>query len=85
MKGGQCMIDKDKDRIEYENLMAEMSRAKLTFKALSDIIGISMSTIYNKKSGVSDWTLAEMVDIQKVLQEKTKQELPLDYLFMKSK
>ena len=82
MKGGQCMIDKDKDRIEYENLM---SRAKLTFKALSDIIGISMSTIYNKKSGVSDWTLAEMVDIQKVLQEKTKQELPLDYLFMKSK
>lgn len=79
------MIDKDKDRIEYENLMAEMSRAKLTFKALSDIIGISMSTIYNKKSGVSDWTLAEMVDIQKVLQEKTKQELPLDYLFMKSK
>lgn len=79
------MIDKDKDKIEYENLMAEMSRAKLTFKALSDIIGISMSTIYNKKSGVSDWTLAEMVDIQKVLQERTEQELPLDYLFMKSK
>ena len=79
MKGGLYMTDKEK--IEFENLRVEMARANISFPALANIIGIGLSTIYSKKSGVLDWTLAEMLSIQNVLQEKTGLDLTLDYLF----
>ena len=71
----------DKEKIEFENLRVEMARANISFPALANIIGIGLSTIYSKKSGVLDWTLSEMLSIQNVLQEKTGMDLTLDYLF----
>ena len=71
----------DKEKIEFENLRVEMARANISFPVLANIIGIGLSTIYSKKSGVLDWTLSEMLSIQNVLQEKTGLELTLDYLF----
>ena len=71
----------DKEKIEFENLRVEMARANISFPALANIIGIGLSTIYSKKTGVLDWTLSEMLSIQNVLQERTGLDLTLDYLF----
>lgn len=73
------------EKIEFENLMAEMARANISLPALAKLIGMGLSTIYNKKTGVQDWTLANMIAIQDVLQERTGLDLPLDYLFKSKK
>ena len=68
-------------KTEFENLNAEMGRAGLSYSAMAEMIGIGVSTIYNKRTGKQDWTLQEMTSIQKILQGKTGLDLPLDYLF----
>ena len=65
----------------FKNLCAELARAGLSFPSLADTIGMGLSTIYSKKSGSRDWTLADMTAIQTVLQDETGLDLPLDYLF----
>ena len=73
------------EKIEFENLRAEMARAGVSLAELAKSVGMGVSTIYNKRSGLQDWTLAEMTAIQNVLQEKTGLDLPLDYLFRSKK
>ena len=58
------------EKIEFENLRAEMARAGVSLAELAKSIGMGVSTIYNKRSGLQDWTLAEMTAIQNMLQEK---------------
>ena len=71
-------------KTEFKNLKAEMGRAGLSYSAMAEMIGIGLTTFYYKRTGKQDWTLQEMTSIQKILQEKTGLDLPLDYLFKAS-
>ena len=61
----------------FYNLNAEMGRAKLTIKKLSELSGINYESLKLKLRGVTEFKLCEMVAIKKrVFPDKT-----LDYLF----
>ena len=61
----------------FPNLNAEMGRAKLSIKGLSDVTGINYETLKLKCRGVTEFKLGEMLDIKhKAFPDKT-----LDYLF----
>ena len=61
----------------FPNLNAEMGRAKLSIRNLSDVTGINYETLKLKLRGVTEFKLGEMVEIKrKVFPDKT-----LDYLF----
>ena len=56
---------------------AEMGRAKLSIKSLSELTGINYETLKLKFRGVTEFKLCEMVEIKrKAFPDKT-----LDYLF----
>ena len=52
----------------YPNLNAEMARARVTQRVLSEAIGVTPSTLSLKLQGKSDFTLKECVLIKKALQ-----------------
>ena len=61
----------------FSNLNAEMGRAKLSIKSLSELTGINYETLKLKFRGVTEFKLCEMVEIKrKAFPDKT-----LDYLF----
>lgn len=61
----------------FPNLNAEMGRAKLSIRNLSEVTGINYDTLKLKLRGVTEFKLAEMMEIKrKVFPDKT-----LDYLF----
>lgn len=61
----------------FPNLNAEIGRAKLTIKRLSEITNINYETLKLKLRGVTEFKLAEMISIKKnAFPDKT-----LDYLF----
>lgn len=61
----------------FSNLNAEMGRAKLSIKSLSDLTGINYETLKLKFRGVTEFKLCEMIEIKrKAFPDKT-----LDYLF----
>lgn len=61
----------------FSNLNAEMGRAKLSIKSLSELTGINYETLKLKFRGVTEFKLCEMVKIKrKAFPDKT-----LDYLF----
>ena len=51
----------------YSNLEAEISRRKIPKYLLAEKIGISISTLYQKLSGKSNFTLPEAKKIKEVL------------------
>lgn len=64
-----------------KNLLAELARAGYSNKAMAEKIGISEVPFGNKIKGKTDWTLREMVAIQKILNEEIGTSYTLDYLF----
>jgi len=61
----------------FLNLNAEMAKAKINIKALSEISGINYETLKLKLRGVTEFKRSEMVTIKKkIFPDKT-----LDYLF----
>lgn len=67
----------------YNNLKKEMIEAELTRLDLSKLIGISYNSFRNKIDNKTDWNITEMVKIQEVLRNKTKENKTIDYLFTK--
>lgn len=65
----------------FNNLRKEMMEAEIDKKELADKIGISYNTFRNKIRGRNDWKISEMLDIQKILGEMTKNQKSIDYLF----
>lgn len=61
----------------FPNLNAEMGRAKLTIKSLSEITGINYESLKLKLRGVTEFKLCEMMLIKK----KVFPDKSLDYLF----
>lgn len=68
----------------YDNLRAEMSRNKVTGLKLASVLKITHASFYNKMHGKSDFTLKEIVGIQRYLKSvdpSRASDLTLDYLF----
>lgn len=65
----------------FNNLRKEMMDAEIDKKELADKIGISYNTFRDKLRGRSDWKISEMLNIQKILGEITKNQKSIDYLF----
>lgn len=61
----------------YRNLEAELARNGITRKEIAKIIGCSTSTVSQKMSGKSSFTMPEARALQKVLGI----DKPIDYLF----
>ena len=71
----------------YRNLNAEMSRRGLTQGRLAELIGMTSGTLSNKLNGKATFTLPEIKQIKRVLNEVSKldDKLTLDILFETTK
>lgn len=68
----------------FDNLKAEMSRNGMTGVEMSRILNITHQSFYKKMNGNSDFTLDQMILIQRILKESNpteKDRYTLDYLF----
>lgn len=68
-------------RILLSNLKAEMARCNISYEDLGSVIGKNNKTVYNRLSGQTQFTCAEMFDIQ----AKLFPQHSLEYLFAKEK
>ena len=74
------MITKEKSN-NFPNLVAELARINMSKPELANAIGMSVSTMYGKFKGDTDWTLDDMDAIKAVLESRGCKETSLDYLF----
>ena len=73
-----------KENEMYDNLKAEMSRRKVTGMVMASVLHITHATFYHKMKGKADWTLSQMLTIQRYLNSlHSEVYLTLDYLFKK--
>ena len=73
-------ITKEKSN-NFPNLVAELARINMSKPELAVAIGMSVSTVYGKFKGDTDWTLDDMDAIKAVLESRGCKETSLDYLF----
>ena len=64
----------------FENLIVELKKKGITFKAVANLIGCSEKTFQNKVYGVTEFTLSEVLSIN----ENLLPEFTLQYLFRKA-
>lgn len=69
--------------IIFRNLEAELMRSQITKAELAARIGISTGSISLKFNGKTEFTLPEMLAIQKQLSGEDGNVFTLDYLFMR--
>ena len=74
------IITKEKSN-NFPNLVAELARVNMSKPELAVAIGMSVSTMYGKFKGDTDWTLDDMDAIKAVLESRGCKETSLDYLF----
>jgi len=74
------IITKEKSN-NFPNLVAELARINMSKPELAGAIGMSVSTMYGKFKGDTDWTLDDMDAIKAVLESRGCKETSLDYLF----
>ena len=74
------IITKEKSN-NFPNLVAELARINMSKPELALAIGMSVSTMYGKFKGDTDWTLDDMDAIKAVLESRGCKETSLDYLF----
>lgn len=67
----------------YNNLRKEMIEANMNILELSSEIGICYNSFRSKIRDKTEWKINEMVQIQKILNEKNKTNNTIDYLFTK--
>ena len=65
----------------FYNLESELARAGISKSDLASIIGISVSAIYAKMSGVRSFKLGEVKMITRYLSIATDKDLTIEYLF----
>lgn len=65
----------------YKNLKAELVRANITNKELSEVLGITKGTASLKINGKARITLKEAFMIQEFIYEKTGTKHTTEYLF----
>lgn len=73
-----------KTNVLFPNLVAELARINMSKTELAGMASISVSSIYGKFNGITEWTLDDMDAIKQVLENEGGQELSLDYLFRRT-
>ncbi len=69
--------------MRFRNLEAEFARMGLSVEEVGRELGFSKVLMYNRLNGRTNWTLSDMIKIQKFVNFKTKSHYTLDYLFSK--
>ena len=69
--------------MRFKNLEAEFTRIGLSVEKVAQELGFEKATLYNRLSLKTNWTLNDMLKIQKFVNDKTKSHHTLDYLFAK--
>ena len=69
--------------MRYKNLEAEIARTGLSVEEVGHKLGFEKSLMYNRLSGRTKWTLSDMLEIQKFINDATGSHYTLDYLFAK--
>jgi len=77
-------ITKEKRANLFPNLLAELARINMSKAELANEIGISISSLYGKFNGSTDWTLDDMDTVKRALEAHGGQETSLDYLFRRA-
>lgn len=67
--------------MRFGNLEAEVKRIGLSVEEIGGILGYSKMIMYNRLNGKTNWTLQDMLKIQKFINEKAHAHYTLDYLF----
>ena len=73
-----------KTNVLFPNLLAELARVNMNKTRLAQLTQMSVTSIYGKFNGSTDWTLEDMDAIKNVLEKEGDQELSLDYLFRRA-
>lgn len=69
--------------MRFNNLEAEFARMGLSVEDVASKLGFAKALIYNRLSGKTNWTLGDMLKIQKFINDGTQSHYTLDYLFAK--
>ena len=69
--------------MRYKNLEAEIARTGLSIEEVGHKLGFGKSLMYNRLAGRTKWTLSDMLEIQKFINDATGSHYTLDYLFAK--
>ena len=67
----------------FKNLKAEFERMGLSVEEVGDKLGFAKCLLYNRLKGKTNWTLSDMLKIQKFVNDGTQSHYTLDYLFAK--
>ena len=67
----------------FRNLEAEFARMGLSVEEVGNKLGFAKCLMYNRLKGKTNWTLSDMLKIQKFVNERTQSHYTLDYLFSK--
>lgn len=70
--------------IIFNNLEAELVRARLIKGVLASMLGISVGSMSSKFTGKTEFTLDEMLKIKEILESYNKTTYKLDDLFERS-
>ena len=71
--------------IIFNNLEAELIRARLIKGVLASMLGISVGSMSSKFTGKTEFTLDEMLKIKEILESLNSKTYKLDDLFERSK
>lgn len=69
--------------MRFKNLEAEFARMGLSVEEVASKLGFAKALIYNRLSGKTNWTLGDMLKLQKFINDRTQSHYTLDYLFAK--
>ena len=69
--------------MRFKNLEAEFKRIGLSVEEIGNELGFAKCVMYNRLANKTNWTLNDMLKVQKFVNDRTQQRLTLDYLFAK--
>ena len=69
--------------MRFVNLEAEFKRMGLSVEDVGNELGFAKCVMYNRLNSKTNWTLGDMLKIQKFVNDKTQSHYTLDYLFAK--
>ena len=69
--------------MRFKNLEAEFARIGLSVEEVGNELGFAKALMYNRLACKTNWTLSDMLKIQKFVNDRTQSHYTLDYLFAK--
>jgi hypothetical protein len=67
--------------MRFNNLEAEFARMGLSVEEVGEKLGFAKAVMYNRLANKTNWTLNDMLKVQKFVNDRMKSHLTLDYLF----